>query len=306
MMSRKLLLPGIAIFGALFALLIVFWSQKKIPTPEILYPPPKPPYTYSISGAGLIEASSKNVSIGSPFSEIVSKIYVCEGDKVKAGDLLFELDTRSLKAQLETERASVNLAITTLEDKTKQFSYYERIRNRNAVSEIQYETAYFAMLEAKNQLQIAKTKLKVIETNIERSIIHSPIDALILQVNINVGEIAPTVPFVSSEATLMLLGRIDPLFLRIDIDEDDAWRYKKGAAAMAYVRGNRNIQFPLKFVRIEPYIIPKASFTGDTTERIDTRVLQILYSFEWGNLPIFPGQTLDVFIQSEAINTSYE
>jgi HlyD family secretion protein len=79
------------------------------------------------------------------------------------------------------------------------------------------------------------------------------------------------------------------------------WRYKEGSAATAFVRGNSTINFPLKFRRIEPYIIPKSSFTGETIERIDTRVLQVLYDFEKGDLPVFAGQILDVFIESEPI-----
>jgi HlyD family secretion protein len=55
----------------------------------------------------------------------------------------------------------------------------------------------------------------------------------------------------------------------------------------------------MKFVRLEPYIIPKRSFTGDTIERVDTRVLQVLYEFEKGDLPIYPGQVLDIFIEAE-------
>jgi hypothetical protein len=70
------------------------------------------------------------------------------------------------------------------------------------------------------------------------------------------------------------------------------------AAARAYVRGNRDIWTDLKFVGIEPYVVPKRSLTGDSTERVDTRVLQVLYAFEGGRLPIYVGQQMDVFIDA--------
>jgi hypothetical protein len=70
------------------------------------------------------------------------------------------------------------------------------------------------------------------------------------------------------------------------------------APATAHVRGTRQIQTGLKFVRVEPYVIPKRSLTGDSTERVDTRVLQVLYGFERGTLPIYVGQQMDVFIQA--------
>jgi HlyD family secretion protein len=91
--------------------------------------------------------------------------------------------------------------------------------------------------------------------------------------------------------------------VKVDIDEDDAWRYEPGSKAVAFVRGNRNIHFPMTFVRTEPYIIPKSSFTGQTIERVDTRVLQVLYQFEKGDLPIYPGQIVDVFIDSKPIES---
>ncbi|MBA3238896.1 MAG: hypothetical protein H0T62_11205 [Parachlamydiaceae bacterium] len=66
-MIRKYLIPLLAILGALFGLLIVYWSQKSVPVPLIVFPPAIPPYSHYIAGAGIIEASSQNISIGSPF-----------------------------------------------------------------------------------------------------------------------------------------------------------------------------------------------------------------------------------------------
>ena len=59
------------------------------------------------------------------------------------------------------------------------------------------------------------------------------------------------------------------------------------------------MKFPLKFVRIEPYVIPKKSLTGDNTERVDTRVLQVIYEVEGDSGPLFVGMQVDVFIDTE-------
>jgi HlyD family secretion protein len=297
---RKYLLPSFALLGALIALCVVFWSEKKTPVAPILYPPASSPYRYAIAGAGIIEASSENISIGSPFNEIVTSVYVIEGDCVKAGDLLLELDLRAFESQKKSAQATLEATYVTFSDKKMQFSFYERLKDKRAVSEQEYQLAFFALKEAEKQVKVAEAQLKEVQTNIERSRIRSPIDALVLQVNIHPGEIAPTVPFVADQAVPILLGRVNPLFVRIDIDEDDAWRFREGAPARAFVRGNSTINFPLQFVRTEPYIIPKASFTGDTTEKVDTRVLQVLYSFQKGTLPIYVGQILDIFIEAPA------
>lgn len=310
-MLQKYLLPLLAILGAIFGLLSVHWSQKALPVPPVLFPPATSPYPHAIAGAGIIEASSQNISIGTPFNEIISKIFVTEGDSVKKGDPLFQLDLRNFQAQLETAKASLKLAIVDFEDKQKQYSFYQRLQDKKAVSEQVYQQAHFAMLEACENVKVAEASVKEVETNIARSIIRAPIDGQILQVNSHVGEIAPIIPFISSQSTwltaangtLILMGCISPMQVRIDIDEEDAWRYEKGSAATAFVRGNRNISFPVTYVRTEPYIIPKSSFTGQTVERVDTRVLQVLYQFEKKDLPVYTGQILDIFIQSKPIQS---
>jgi HlyD family secretion protein len=67
--------------------------------------------------------------------------------------------------------------------------------------------------------------------------------------------------------------------VRVDIDETETWRIHPGRAALARLRGNPEISAPLAFVRFEPYVLPKRSLTGETTERVDTRVLQAIYEF---------------------------
>jgi hypothetical protein len=51
---------------------------------------------------------------------------------------------------------------------------------------------------------------------------------------------------------------------------------------------------------VEPYVVPKRSLTGDSTERVDTRVMQVIYSFNQADLHVFPGQLMDVYIEDRA------
>jgi hypothetical protein len=66
------------------------------------------------------------------------------------------------------------------------------------------------------------------------------------------------------------------------------------------VRGNPPLSIPLRFEYIEPYVTPKTSLTGQSTERTDVRVLQVIYSFERGTLPVYLGQQMDAFIEVPA------
>lgn len=305
----KYLIPFLAIAGALFGLVVVQWSQKTVPVPLVIFPPASSPYAHSIAGVGIVEASSQNISIGTPFNEVIDKVFVEQGDLVQAGDPLFQLDLRNLKAQLETAKANLKVVTIDFENKKMQFSFFQRLQDKKSVSEQIYQQSNFALKSAEESVKAAEATVAEIEINIQRSIIKAPIDGKILQVNSHVGEIAPIIPFISGQSTwrtakngtLILMGRVDPLQVRVDIDEDDAWRYEAGARATAFVRGNRNISFPVFYQRTEHYIIPKSSFTGETVERVDTRVLQVLYQFEKKDLPVYPGQILDLFIESQPL-----
>jgi len=75
-----------------------------------------------------------------------------------------------------------------------------------------------------------------------------------------------------------------------------ASRVRPGTKAEASVRGNPELKTALHFEYIEPYVVPKKSLTGESTERVDTRVLQVIYSFHRGTFPVYVGQQMDVFI----------
>jgi HlyD family secretion protein len=62
------------------------------------------------------------------------------------------------------------------------------------------------------------------------------------------------------------------------------------------LRGDPSQGFDLECVRVEPYVIPKKSLTGDNTERVDTRVLQVIYAVKGAKQSLFVGQQVDVFI----------
>jgi HlyD family secretion protein len=150
---------------------------------------------------------------------------------------------------------------------------------------------------ARAQVARAEAQVAQIETQLERLVVRAPIDGVVLQVNARPGEFAQSGVL---RDPLILFGSLARLHVRVDIDESEAWRLTPGAAARATVRGNRDLAAPLEFVRIDPYVVPKRSLTGDTSERVDTRVLQVIFSFDPAALPVYVGQQMDVFIEATA------
>ncbi len=143
----------------------------------------------------------------------------------------------------------------------------------------------------------AQAEVDRIEIDLDRLIVRSLVAGRVLQVNVRPGEFVGTPP----NQPLVILGNIDRLHVRVDIDEYDIPRFHDGQPAVAVPRGNLQQRYPLEFVRVEPFVVPKKSLTGDNTERVDTRVLQVIYEFDpMGLPPLYVGQQVEVFIDTPA------
>lgn len=149
--------------------------------------------------------------------------------------------------------------------------------------------------EAEAKLAQAKAVLEGAKDDLDKTEVRAPIEGVILKVNVRIGEYAQAGVLSNP---LMTMGSVDPLHVRVDIDEADSWRVRPDTPAIARMRGNPSISVPLSFVRFEPYVLPKRSLSGDTAERVDTRVLQAIYAFAPADFPAFVGQQVDVFIEA--------
>ncbi len=294
-MIRRYMLPLLAAVGVAVAISTVLQGNQPAPTAPPVAQPAKAPFASYVAGAGIVEASTENIAVGTPVSGIVTAIYVKWGDHLKAGDRLFKIDDRDLQAELLPAVAKVKEAAANLAMARSQLKLAESVPDKRAISVEELTNRRSAVAINEAALGLAKAQVQQLDIEIERRTIRALVPGQILQIKTHLGEFAPGGVI---SLPLMLLGQDAPrLHVRVDIDENDAWRLLPGAPAVAFVRGNPQLKTPLQFVRIEPYVVPKVSLTGQTTERIDTRVLQVIYSFDQAALPIYVGQQMDVFIQ---------
>jgi HlyD family secretion protein len=294
-MIRKYVLPLIAAFGLAFAIVSVVRGSQPVPAAPPVAEPAKPPFPSYVAGAGIIEASTENIAIGSPVGGIVTKVHVKVGDAVKPGDVLFELDDRDLRAMRLPAAARVNEAEANLARSRVLLKLAESVPDKRAISAEDLSNRRSAVAIGEASLAAAKAQVEQIDIELDRRQVRALVPGQILQVKTRPGEFAAAGVMATP---LMLLGNNDRLHVRVDIDENDAWRFGKGASAVAFVRGNPQLETALRFVRTEPYVVPKVSLTGMSSERVDTRVLQVIYSLEDGALPVYVGQQMDVFIQA--------
>jgi len=292
-MIRKYLLPIAACLGIVIAVATVVRGNQPDPVAEPVAQPARAPFQTFVAGSGIIEASTENIAVGTPVSGIVTAIHVTIGDRVHAGDPLFQIDDRDLQANLLVARAHVTQAAANLAQVVSQLRLAESVPDKRAISVEELTNRRSAV--AVNEAALAAAKAEVAQTQIEigRRTIRALVPGQILQIKTHLGEFAQGGVLATP---LMVLGNDAQLHVRVDVDENDAWRFRPGARAFGYVRGNSALRTPLRFERIEPFVIPKTSLTGDSTEHVDTRVLQVIYSFV--------GQQMDIFIEAPSIRTA--
>jgi multidrug resistance efflux pump len=346
----KFLLPVLAAGMAVVAVLHVVRASQTLPPA----PPPVEPahsaFGRTVAAAGIVEAWTENISVGTPLPGIVLEVYVPVenvGRTVKKGDPLFLVDNRQLQATLKYNEANLRAARAQLAKLEAQPRPEEvppseakvqvseanlllqqdladrarRLRPSGAMAQEDVNQRTLAGAVARQQLAqaraedsllkagawrfdkdiaraavaLAEAQVQQTRTDLDRVLVRAPRDGTILQVNVREGEYVGTPP----GQALMVLGAVnDKVHLRADVDEHDIPRFVKGAAARASPRGHPEVAYPLRYERIEPFVVPKKSLTGDNTERVDTRVLQVIYALETRDRPVYVGQQMDVFIDA--------
>jgi HlyD family secretion protein len=297
----------LALVGILLTIATLWGAREKPPSLPPMEAPPRNPYAATVAAAGIIEAANENVRIAPPVAGLVTEVHVTVADPVERGAPLFQLDDRELRAQLQTkEDALLPLVAWIAEqevrvrDVQEQFTRIQPLSDQRAVSidELrrkwhEVEAAKRAVARARADLRLARTQRDEVKALLDRLTVRAPRAGTILQVNIRAGEYASANPV----EPLILLGETEMLQIRADIDEVNAPLVMPGSQAVAYLKGMTKESIPLTFDRIEPYIVPKRSLTGDNRERVDTRVLQVIFRFKKPAFPVYVGQQVDVFIE---------
>jgi len=280
-------------------------QETAIPPPPVA--PPQKNAPDDIAATGILEAKGENVAIGVPVAGLVKEVKIEVNQVIKAGEPLLILDDRELRASLLRQEAAIAVAQANLEVSRAELAKVQDMLDRlksvtdqRAISQDDLRNRSNDVLVAKAQQQAADAQLSAAKADvqqtallIDRLTVKAPRDGTILQVNIRAGEYASP----QNRLPALVLGDISTLHVRADVDEQNAMGVAPGRPATMSLKSDSTRKFTVKFVRIEPYVIPKVSLTGASTERVDTRVLQIIYELEKPQgESLYVGQQVDVFI----------
>jgi len=300
--KRAVLLSVISVLGLVVAVIAIIDTNRPPEVKTTAMPGLELPFSSYVAGAGIVEGGYGNIAIGTAVAGVVKSVPVKVGDEVSDGTPLFIIDDSGLQAQLATARARVSEANVDLEKPQHRLSYALQLKRHDpsAISEQAMSDLHDDVAAAEAALKTAQARVEQLQQDITRCTVRAPVAGRILKINIRVGEYAEAG---SLTTPLMLFGDDTRVRLRVDVDENDALRIHPGARAIAVLRDNPQQKVSLHFEYIEPDVVPKKSLTGQSTERTDIRVLQVIYSFKRSALPVYIGQQMDVYIEAPELGS---
>ena len=273
--------------------------------------------TPRVAGTGVVEPSSEVTVVGTALSGLVTAVLVRPGDYVVRGQPLFRVDDRSARARLleadaaiREANAAIGEARATELTANRQLALFRQIADPAAVSRSEVIRAEGDASAANQRRQLAVARLasarasrNSVTVEVARLLVTAPITGEILSVNLRPGEFvqAGTPQGGGSASPYIQMGQTRPLHVRIDIDEAQAGQVALGSQAIVSPRGSAARQVQARFVRAEPQVVPKRSLTNSAAERVDVRVLQVVYELPADADFFRVGQQVDAFIAARPI-----
>lgn len=217
--------------------------------------------TVKVSAVGTVEPIDQ-VAVSSEIGGIVRVVNVAINDSVKTGQVLASLDTSALEAELARDKATLTAkqafvadAMATLDEATQSLTRVTTMKDRGVATQetltaadTAKRRADAALTSAKADVQVAQADLLVSQANLNKACICSPIDGVVLDLDIAVGQ---TVSTSSTATTLFTLAHdLGQMKLQVDVDEADIGRVAVGNPAVFSVEAYQGQSFPAKVTEL--------------------------------------------------------
>lgn len=237
----------------------------------------------TITATGTIEPVT-SVTVGTQVSGIVSKLYVDYNSVVKRGQVIAELDKTNLISELNSAKANLNSAQSSLTYEQANYNRYKTLYDKGLVSADEYESARLTYLKTKDQVVTATQSLQKAETNLGYATITSPIDGVVLSKAVEEGQ---TVAASFNTPELFTIAQ-DLTDMRViaDIDEADIGGVKEGQRVSFTVDAYPEDHFEGKITQVRQQ---------PTTES-NVVTYEVVISAPNNDLKLKPGLTANVTI----------
>ena len=240
----------------------------------------------SVTATGTIEAVT-SVTVGTQVSGIVNKLYVDYNSQVKKGQVIAELDKTNLLSELNTAKANLASAQSSLNYQTANMERYKTLYKKGLVSADEYENALLTYRQAKEQVASSKENVQRAQTNLGYATITSPIDGTVISKSVEEGQ---TVAASFNTPELFTIAKdLTNMQVVANVDEADIGNVKEGDRVTFTVDAYPDDTFEgtVKQVRLE----------ATTTNNVVT--YEVVISAPNADLKLKPGLTANVTIYTQ-------
>ena len=237
----------------------------------------------SVTATGTIEAVT-SVTVGTQVSGIVNKLYVDYNSQVKKGQVIAELDKTNLLSELNTAKANLASAQSSLNYQAANMERYKTLYKMGLVSADEYENALLTYRQAKEQVASSKENVQRAQTNLGYATITSPIDGTVISKSVEEGQ---TVAASFNTPELFTIAKdLTNMQVVANVDEADIGGVKEGDRVTFTVDAYPDDTFEgtVKQVRLE----------ATTTNNVVT--YEVVISAPNADLKLKPGLTANVTI----------
>lgn len=236
-----------------------------------------------VTATGTIEPVT-SVTVGTQVSGIVSRIYVDYNSVVKKGQVIAELDKTNLTSELNTAKANLASAQSSLNYETDNYKRYKTLYSKGLVSADEYESAKISYEKALQTVVSQKEQLTKAQTNLGYATITSPIDGVVLSKAVEEGQ---TVAASFNTPELFSIAKdLKDMRVIADIDEADIGEVKEG----------ENVKFTVDAFPNDTFegVVTQVRQEATTTNNVVT--YEVVISAPNADLKLKPGLTANVTI----------
>jgi len=249
----KRLLIIVVVLIAIVLVWFIFFHKKEAPITVQSEKPTTGYIAQSVTATGKIEPVD-TVTVGTQISGILKYLYVDFNSKVKKGEKIAELDKSLLQATLDQYRGNLQNAQSQLAFAKNNFDRQNLLYKTDAISKADYDNALNTYNSAKGSVSSTQAQIRSAEKNLSYADIYSPIDGVVLNRNISVGQ---TVAASFSTPTLFIIAKdITKMQVQANVDEADIGDVKAGDRAAFTVDAFINDQFggTVQDIRLHPSV----------------------------------------------------
>jgi len=239
-----------------------------------------------VSASGRIQPKSK-VDITSEVNGEIIGLYVREGDRIAAGELLIVLDTVRLRSDVDQGRYAVNEtnarlegAKASLEQADEEYNRQKRLFESNLTSETEYKNARYAYLNAKASHQASQAQSSQLRAmydqkldNLEKAKIIAPMPGVITFLDCEIGEIAAAQTAFTQGRTLMTISDLEIFEVEVEVDETEINKVELGQHSDIEVDAFPDSVFVGEVVEIGNTAIQTGLGTTDQTTNFRVKVV---------------------------------